>query len=123
MKTLEAYLIDAEHKGVIEHALRMTRGPGGEVRLIIGPPGADHGDEFIPPSVEFEVRGDTVSQPFMTFDAGEMLAVEGPALATKEDIVAAQNDMYRVAIKVMRALCKDDPLAGFPPEILAALDE
>lgn len=91
MKTLEAYLIDAQHFGCTAHTVTAERGPTGEIRATFRMAG-DVGD-----GITFEVRGDTVSQPFMTFDAGEMLAVEGPALATSEDIEALRQSVLDIA--------------------------
>jgi hypothetical protein len=81
MKTLETYLVDAEHKGVIDHQLRIQRGPGGEVRIYIHPDSVD-GD-----TLDFEVQGNCLS-PVFDLMAGEigLSEVEGPALATKDDI-------------------------------------
>lgn len=83
MKTLETYLVDAEHNGVVDHQLHVTRGPDGEVRAILFPIGGAPTDE---PATEFEVRGDDVNAPLPAFEIGELAPLEGPALATKDDI-------------------------------------
>lgn len=96
MKTLEAYLIDAEHKGVIDHALRMTRGPGGEVRIVLHPAGVD-GE-----TLDLEVRGDHVSAPLpaiepLDFGTTEMV---GEPLATKDDIAEVKAHLAALGERV-----------------------
>ncbi len=99
MKTLETYLVDAEHKGVIDHQLRIQRGPGGEVRFYIHPANVD-GD-----TLDFEVQGNCLS-PVFELLAGEigLSEVEGPALATKDDIDALRSEIaaLRLHPKVIR---------------------
>src|SRR3546814_19428812 len=85
MKTLEGYLLDAEHKGIIDHAVRMQRGPGGEVQLYIHPQGVD-GE-----TLDFRVQGKGMFEIPPVYEIGEIGPTEGPALATKADIAAMRG--------------------------------
>lgn len=96
MKTLETYLVDAEHKGVVDHQLHVTRGPAGEVRAILFPIGGAPTEE---PAVEFEVRGDHVNAPMPAFEFGEIAALDSVALATKDDV----DELRRMIGEMARA--------------------
>src|SRR3546814_1208602 len=85
MKTLEGYLLDAEHKGIIDHAVRMQRGPGGEVQLYIHPQGVD-GE-----TLDFRVQGNGMFEIPPVYEIGEIGPSEGPTLATQEDIEALRE--------------------------------
>src|SRR3546814_10926791 len=90
MKTLEGYLLDAEHKGIIDHAVRMQRGPGGEVQLYIHPQGVD-GE-----TLDFRVQGNGMFEIPPVYEIGEIGPSEGPALATQEDLDALREDIRGV---------------------------
>lgn len=87
MKTLETYLLDAEHKGIIDHAVRMSRGPGGEVRVCIHPQDVD-GE-----TLDYQVNGTSLHEVPIAYEFGEIGVSEGPALATQEDIEALRADI------------------------------
>lgn len=87
MKTLETYLTDAERAGVIDHRLRVQRGPNGEVRFYIHPSDVDG------KTLDFEVRGNSLGEIF-DLVAGEMVELDG--LATKADIDALSDKVDRL---------------------------
>ncbi|MEP3114912.1 hypothetical protein [Nisaea sp.] len=82
MKTLETYLTDAERAGVIDHRLRMQRGPDGKIRFYIHPVDVD-GE-----TLDFEVQGNSLHEVF-ELAAGEVVEFDG--LATKADIDALSD--------------------------------
>lgn len=75
MKTLEAYLLDAAHRGVTSHTVSVHRGPDGGVMAHF------HPQSIRGPDMQFEVRGDHVVPVDLGIPAAEP--------ATKGDIEAA----------------------------------
>jgi len=98
MKTLETYLVDAEHKGVIDHRLRIQRGRVGEVRFYIHPDGVD-GD-----TLDFEVQGNGLFPVLMPIDGVAVDLIEGPALATKADVEGVKIQVAELGNYLTRTL-------------------